>query len=355
MKHVNYLKKVFLPLVVMLVAYVQSFAAPLNGTYTIAGTTPNYTTLNAAVQDLILNGVSGPCVFNIRAGAYTDNNNTSQALSTWRTTIPAILGASATNTITFQAESGAGTVTMTATGTSSTTLNYVVKFNGCSYVIFKNLTMVNSNASAGRVIEVAGVASYNTVNNCILTGTTTTTSNTTLATVFASSVTGGNNSFTGNTINGGYYGIYYVGVNTTSLTDNNVFDNNIIPNAYGYGIYSYYSSNLKVRGNTITKTGSGTFYGVYQYYNYIGGLEIKSNTITCSAYSGTFYGINTNYNNNRSQVSFNTITANTAISSGSLYGIYAYQFLSVEGQRAAINNNTINLDGRNTTGTASTA
>jgi len=357
MKHVNYLKKVFLPFLVMLVGFSQSFAAPLNGTYTVAGAGANYSDMNAAVQALISNGVSGACVFNIRAGSYTDNNVTTQATSTWRTTIPAILGASATNTITFQAESGPGTVTMTATGTSSTTLNYVVKFNGCSYLRFKDLTMVNANTSAGRVIEFAGIASNNTVNNCILTSavtTSTTTTSSPMAVVYAYQMTAGNtnNAVTNCTLNNGNIGFHVWNTSTATLIDNFTMDGNTLTGQYYMGIYSQYTSALKFRSNILSKTGAGTYYGMYTYYNYAG-IEIRNNNITAnSGVSGSVYGMNLNYlysnstaantvTNTYGAITGNNIninTTNTGTGSGSAYGMY-HQYCTKD----SVSNNTITL------------
>jgi pectin methylesterase-like acyl-CoA thioesterase len=63
----------------------------LNGTYTIGGLNPNYSTLTSAVNSLISNGINGPVVFNIRNGVYQE-----------RVTIPQITGANSLNTITIR-------------------------------------------------------------------------------------------------------------------------------------------------------------------------------------------------------------------------------------------------------------
>ena len=61
--------------------------AQLSGIKTI-GPTGNYTSFAAAVADLAANGLSGPVLFNVSAGTYSE-----------QISIPAIAGASVTNTI----------------------------------------------------------------------------------------------------------------------------------------------------------------------------------------------------------------------------------------------------------------
>ena len=52
MKHFNLLKQLLLIPLLVLGAGLTAIAQPLNGVYTIGGTSPNYATLAAAVADL---------------------------------------------------------------------------------------------------------------------------------------------------------------------------------------------------------------------------------------------------------------------------------------------------------------
>ncbi|MFH2142271.1 MAG: hypothetical protein ABIJ97_07610, partial [Bacteroidota bacterium] len=70
----------------------------LDGTYTIGGTTPDYTDISTAVASLTSVGISGPVIFNIRNGIYNQ-----------QVSIGAISGTSSTNTVTFRSESGDST------------------------------------------------------------------------------------------------------------------------------------------------------------------------------------------------------------------------------------------------------
>ena len=101
----------------------------LSGNYTI-GSGGDYATFNAALSNMMNCGISGPVTFNVMSGTYNE-----------RLSIPSIMGASATNTITFQSQSGLyGDVILRDSAISSAT-NYVVKLNGGDYFRFKNMTL----------------------------------------------------------------------------------------------------------------------------------------------------------------------------------------------------------------------
>jgi len=69
--------------------------AALGGTFTIGGASPDYQTFADAVSDLNTYGLCGPTVFNVRPGTYNE-----------QLSIGNITGTSATNTVTFQSETG---------------------------------------------------------------------------------------------------------------------------------------------------------------------------------------------------------------------------------------------------------
>ena len=71
MKQFNKAKRLLLLSALLVMATVSAMAQPLNGTYTVGGTTPNYATLTDAVNALTTNGVSGPVIFSLRNGTYS--------------------------------------------------------------------------------------------------------------------------------------------------------------------------------------------------------------------------------------------------------------------------------------------
>jgi len=115
------------------------------------------------------------------------------------------------------------------------------------------------------------------------------------------------------------------------------------------GVFDYFTSAFKARGNNMSKTGAGTWYGFYSYYNYMG-LEMRNNIITAnSGITGSVYGFNLNYlysNSNPANqvlttygaITGNTVnlnTTNTGTGSGSAYVMY-HQYCNAD----SISNNS---------------
>src|SRR5205085_2329543 len=132
--------------------------AQLAGNYTVGGTTPDYATVIDAVNDLNLQGISAPVVFNIRDGIYAG-----------KIVLTTITGATFTNTVTFQSESGDSTlVTLTEPTTATGTGNYLISMTNADYVTFNQLTLERSGTlTNSTVIEIAGGCDYNNFTNCV--------------------------------------------------------------------------------------------------------------------------------------------------------------------------------------------
>ena len=131
--------------------------AQLSGNYTIdsasatAGT--NYQTFAAAVTALTTSGVNGAVTFSVKKGTYVE-----------KVTIPAITGASASNTITFK---GLGQDTKVQYNTLSAISIFTI--NGADYITIDSLYINNLNSN-GRGVFFTNQADYNTVQNCYITG-----------------------------------------------------------------------------------------------------------------------------------------------------------------------------------------
>lgn len=308
---------------------VTANAQPLNGTYTIYGSGPDYVSLEAAANDLNNRGVSGPVVFQVRPGTWT-SSSTSDA------TINSVSGASATNTITFEAENGdaATTIIQNTNSSSSTSNNFIFRFNSAKYVRVRNLTLDKTNTSYSRVLYYLGTAQFNIVEDCIIKAPVTTSSSNSRALIY---VTSGkdveNNIIRNNEMSGGSMAAYWYGNSSSSSNlspDNEISGNEITEPGY-YGFYTYYTLNMKIKDNEITKTNSGTFYGFYNYYM-DGGFEVSGNELTINRSStSTSYGFRFYYcdgtSTNRGQISNNEININT---SGAIYNyIYYSNYYSV--------------------------
>ena len=131
------MKSVVLLILGILIRIV-SFAQPLSGTYTIGGTSPNYSSFTAAVAALNTNGVNGPVTFNVRNGTYTES-----------VLLTAVSGSSATNRITFQSEMGdSSLVILTFNGTTST-----FRTNNARYLTIRKITVRATGAGSMTAIN----------------------------------------------------------------------------------------------------------------------------------------------------------------------------------------------------------
>jgi len=151
------LKKLIILLIIASTNF--SASAQLSGSYTIGGTSPDYATIGSAVSDLQSVGVNGPVTFNIRNGVY----NEQITLTGWT-------GASSTNLVTFQSESGdSTTVAWEFWGNSNTTIPITI--NGADHIKFNKL-WIRSNLSGNyrKCVRVVSSVTDVSFNNCFFRG-----------------------------------------------------------------------------------------------------------------------------------------------------------------------------------------
>ncbi len=298
----------------------------LNGIYTVGGTTPDYNTVSDAVNDLNASGICGPVTFNIRDGNYAGQARLNK-----------IDGMAAANRIVFQSESGNKNAVVLNFAPAAAAENYVFSLNNASFVTIRNLTLRNTGADFGRVLEMTEGASLDSVLNCVIEGPVRTVASSNTSLLFADPLTGSNNVFIGNDFNNGSYGLYYSGTGTTNLTDGGVFLNNNFRDQYTYATYFYYTNNLKFNYNTITTTSSDNlFYGVRTYYS-DGAQEIIGNRIS-GALGG--YAMYLYYNDGTPTAK--GIVANNVISIGSATNT-AQGIRSYYSSNQRIYNNSVNI------------
>lgn len=103
-------------------------AAPLCGTYTIGGTSPDFTSFSEAVSILNQAGITCPVIFNVRNGTYLE-----------QFTLAQVPGTSATNTITFRSESGDSTQAVIRIVPEAQKYETMVTLSETQYVIFRQL------------------------------------------------------------------------------------------------------------------------------------------------------------------------------------------------------------------------
>jgi|GEM_PF-822921 len=305
---------------------------PYNGTYYIATATPDFPNFTIAALALKNWGVSGPVTVLTATGTYIE-----------QIVFDTIPGVSAVKTVTFRSLSGVNTdVTLQFAGATSAA-NYVLKLNNADYLHFEDMTIKSTTMSTyGRVVELSGGACHNYFENNILQSIVTTSSSS--AVVYSPAGADHYNRFIGNDILNGYYGVYFYGASAAKKQGNQFVDNNVI-GYYYYGLYTYYSDSIRIIGNQLTNgTNSSTTYNIYLAYA-DNGAKVERNKITVNS-TGTYYGIYAYYNN-ASTTGVNTI-ANNFLSqrggSGTAYGLYIYysNYLNVYF-------NSVNINGGSTT------
>ncbi|RYD86637.1 MAG: hypothetical protein EOP54_30065, partial [Sphingobacteriales bacterium] len=298
------------------------------GTYTIDKTQPtagtNYASFAAVAQALEC-GIAGPVVFNVAGtGPYAE-----------QFILGAIQGSSAINTITFNGNGNTIAFSSDVTGERA-----VIKLRDADHIIFDSLTIDATGAGTyGFGVHLINNADSNSFNKCTVLANTTSTSTNYGGMVISASETSATgtglslcdgNTFSNNTITGGYYGIALVG-GTASFNNNNRAINNHIRDYYGYGVYTAGNRNAVIEGNDIsrpTRTTTTTHYGIHGT-GVQNGLKVNANRIHGSfeqlqSSTTVFYGIYftaMDADNTTPNVVSNNLIYDIK-SSGTQYGIY---------------------------------
>jgi hypothetical protein len=299
--------------------------AQLSGAYTINSALPtggtNYTSFTAAAAALAAGGVSGPVTFSVSGGPYTEQLR-----------LPIITGTSATNRVTFNG--------------NGRTIQYmplvaaepaVVTLNGADFITLNNLNVTAlPNGAAGWGVQLVNNADNNVVSNCTVTSGVSFTNAGIVSGASTSSITGAgatanqNVTITGNTVQGGYYGIVVTGNTATAPTPGVVISNNTVRDFYQYGLYVGYLAGPQLIGNEAsrpTATSVTTYYGIYLNTG-VSGAAVEKNRLH-GAYagttSGTSYGIYVGTGTAATATSPNDIVNNLIYdiaSTGGVYGLY---------------------------------
>ena len=326
------------------------------GIYTIDGTIAtnytgtqpggeNFNTFKAAITAMEC-GILGSVVFDVKTGTYNE-----------QVTVPYIAGASATKTITFQGSGGIAVDKIISWAGATTLNNYVLRLDSCTNVTFKDLTIENTNTTFGRVVDFVNKASYDDLLNCIIKTpkTVLTPIATTRAAIISSPTKGSNLTIKGNTITGGYYGIYFTGTGatptTTTATNGHLIDSNSIADNFSTGIFLQFNTNLKVSRNKIVFNAPATIGAAGIFANYCDtAFNLVNNKIDINNTNNTMFGIqiqNTRATNTigLATINGNEIYANTG-NTGAVNGIYLSSNLGVN-----VKNNVIGINSAAANGT----
>lgn len=280
--------------------------AALDGEYTVGGTTPDFPTLVAAINDLKAAGMCGPVTLKMRAGTYVGQVD-----------ITNIGGSSAINRLTIRADDGvpatAVNVNYGATGTGD---NYVIRLNNMSFITIKDISINATAFNYGNGIRLQGTTNNDTIKGCIITNQNN------LSSTYMCGIDGNGSRYDnlkiiGNTINAAF-GTYLYG--STANTPGLLIENNNITSWYAGIYYIYNLIHAQVRNNTITSAPGNTFPFAGLCYWY-GPSSTTPNII--------------DFSNNK-------VT-------GFYYGVYYIQYpVGTSANRAQMNNNVITYEGTQT-------
>lgn len=108
---------------------LSNLKAQLNGTYTIGGASPNFTTFESAAAALSAQGISGNVIFNVRPGTYSE-----------RFSIFQIPGSNVNRTVTFQAENGDSSSVLLLNTNATSGTNYLINLQNVGQIVIKRLS-----------------------------------------------------------------------------------------------------------------------------------------------------------------------------------------------------------------------
>ncbi|WP_114778747.1 PKD domain-containing protein [Botryobacter ruber] len=114
-------------------ASVKNLVAALSGVYTIGGVSPDFVNFTEAVTVLNNAGIVGPVTFKVRDGVYNE-----------QIVIGKVMGASSTNMIVFESESGDSTKAVLRYEQENSILDYTLLLNSAEHVSFKKLGFTRS-------------------------------------------------------------------------------------------------------------------------------------------------------------------------------------------------------------------
>jgi parallel beta-helix repeat protein len=223
----------------------------LAGTYTIGGSTPDYSSLNEASYALGLAGIADTVVFNIRNGTYQE-----------QLVIGSFPGMDCSLPVIFQSETqDSAAVRIRYQGSANA--NYVLHLRGVQGLVFRYLTLEALDANYSRVVVFEEGPDCNLFegNHIFGPSTTATTSGQALVDYDGDALCV-NNHFVGNHFENASMGIRWY--NTGPLDSGLVVQDNLFEEQYYMGVFAARQFAPQFQGNTVrTLNGDADFYGFY--------------------------------------------------------------------------------------------
>ncbi|TVQ19473.1 MAG: right-handed parallel beta-helix repeat-containing protein, partial [Bacteroidetes bacterium] len=200
---------------------VENVFPALAGSYTLGGTTADFSSLGLAADNLNFGGILDDVDILVNAGTFNHQLH-----------LKAYPGMSSDRRVTFRSADSDSTQVVLFYTASSNAENYTVFLDGASYVTFENLTLEARDNNRSIVVELANNARNNIFTGNIFKGVVSPNNSSGRALVYAPSSSGNNLLLEGNLFLDGSMGVYLSGGNRTGI----VVKNNVFTNQYGYGV-----------------------------------------------------------------------------------------------------------------------
>ena len=209
--------------------------AALTGIYTVGGINPDFDSLQAAVEALVIGGVVDSVRFDLRQGVYQIQID-----------LDSFPGMGCQIPVIFQSENQ-DTAQVTISYSAPYSENYVIRLNETKGVEFRHLTLLGYGPFYNRVVVLENGASCNTFSQNRIVNTTQSSTSTVYALVYDN---GPNrfNLFEGNTFENGSYGYYLAGQNHVSHL---MISQNYFHEQYYMGMAINNSDSIWIQNNTI--------------------------------------------------------------------------------------------------------
>lgn len=260
-------------------------------------------------------GLTGPTTIRVMDGTYNESIE-----------LMSISGASATNTLRFVGESHDAKISYGYSGTFGDWT--AIRLNRANHITFDSLTIENTDATYGWGVHFYNGSDSNTISNCIMTGSNTTTNSYNARVVSSNSMTGYSNGDNGdgntiwnNTLTGGYYGVHMRGAGSTTQDEGNTISENTLRDQYFYAIYTYYQNDATINGNDVDDLRSTSGYSIY--CNSGNRSTIASNKLQ-SGYYGIYHYYMNYYGTSSSDTSYIVNNMISNFGGTAQRGIYAY-------------------------------
>jgi parallel beta-helix repeat protein len=281
-----------------------------NGSYgdtiTVGGTSPMFSTIQSAIDELMSFGVCSPTYVKIRPGTYNE-----------QLYIGNIPGTSAANTVTFlSSNNDSSSVIINYSANSSD--NYTVQLEDVSNIKFHRLTFEALNTSYGRVFYLRRSLENIYFSNCAINGISTTSTSTSRAAIYREN---GSNSdktqninFNRTQINNGSYGMYFD--NPYYTIGNGFYISNCVFNNQYYANLQYqYGQNIGISNSTFIRNSSSYEYGGGVRFNYIDDSLIFANNNVLQNNGGYGFYLYSSYapDSKRFLIANNFISVNTSL------------------------------------------